>query len=115
MRTLLAATAVVLAASAPAGAAPTGLRGVVTRGPISPVCSVERPCSAPAKGVTLTFSRRHHSWTATTDTAGRYRIVLRPGTYTVTMASQPLARAWTVVVPAGRFAVKNFSVDTGIR
>jgi hypothetical protein len=115
MRTI-ALCAAILALAAPAAAATSGLRGVVARWPVTPVCRAGVPCSAPAKGVTLTFRRLARSWSAKTDDRGRYRIHLRPGTYTVTVSTQrPGLPAWKVVVPRGRVAVHNFLIDTGIR
>src|SRR5207244_2360724 len=34
-----------------------GLQGKVARGPITPICTLGKPCSAPARGLTLSFSR----------------------------------------------------------
>ena len=115
MRTLTLAVAVLVVA-VPAAAATSGLRGVVTRGPITPVCRAEVPCSAPAKHVQLTFSRLGRSWRTTTDDHGRYRIALRPGVYAVAVSTQrPGLPAFKAVVPRGRVAVRNFEIDTGIR
>ena len=117
----IALLALVLAV-APAGAAivPSGLRGVVTRGPITPVCAAERPCDAPAKHATLLFSR-HGSIVGrtTTDMEGRYRIQLPPGLYQVsrTVASK-IGRGLEpdqARVRSGRFVRVDFSIDTGIR
>jgi hypothetical protein len=106
----------VLLLAVPAAASTSGLRGVVTRGPITPVCSAERPCSAPAQRIELTFVRRGHTWTTKTDDHGRYRIVLRPGVYSVTVATQrPGLPAFKATVPRGRVGVRNFTIDTGIR
>ena len=107
----------VLAFAVPASAATkSGLRGIVMRAPVSPVCSAELKCSAPAKGVELTFVRRGHTWKTTTDADGRYRILLRPGIYTVAInpgIHEP--RSWRVTVVRGIVAVHNFTFDTGIR
>ena len=35
----------------------SGLHGVVTRGPTRPVCEIGVPCSQPAVGAVLVFSR----------------------------------------------------------
>ena len=60
--------------------APSGLRGIVTRGPIGPVCVAEQPCTEPAPVVTLVFaSGGHVVGKTTTDGEGRYRIRLAPG------------------------------------
>ena len=104
--------------AAPAAAAgPSGLRGVVRRGPIRPVCQVGVPCSAPAQHVTLVFLRNGAAaGRVTTDGQGRYRILLAPGAYAVRIAGVRFGfRPQQVSVPAGRIAVRPFSIDTGIR
>ena len=93
-----------------------GLRGLVTRGPITPVCREGVPCSAPAKNVRLTFARGPVSRSVTTGVDGRYRIALAAGAYTVKIAGARFGYApRSVVVPAGRVVVRNIAIDTGIR
>jgi|SRR5471032_307957 len=121
MRALVAAfsTLAIVAtlALASAGAAATsGLRGTVMRGPVTPVCAAESPCDAPAKHVAVIFMRNGISHTATTDANGHYRIALAPGTYVVRIAAgRSMNGSKTVLVPVGRYGVRNFSIDTGIR
>ncbi len=84
-----------------------------------PVCMVGKPCSKPAAGVTLTFTRRGSpARHVVTKSDGTYRIVLAPGHYTVRVVPRSrierLSPA-TVVVPAGAFARQRFVIDTGIR
>ncbi len=111
---ILTVTALVLAASA--GATVGGLRGVVTRGPISPVCVVGEPCSAPAKGVLVTFARGSVTRSVTTDSRGRYRVSLSAGTWTIRIARARFGyQPRSVRVPTGAFAVRNIQIDTGIR
>jgi hypothetical protein len=112
----------VLLAVAPAGAATTssGLRGVVMRGPISPVCHADEPCSEPAGNVTLLFARNGRVMgRSTTDNAGRYRVALPAGVYRVSRtASRGIGRGLEprqARVQAGRFVRVDFSIDTGIR
>lgn len=112
--------AVLIAGSAHAAPSPGGLKGVVTRGPIVPVCTAEGPCDAPARHVTLLFSRRGAPAGRTvTDAAGAYRVSLRAGVYAVRRAgSAPIDRGLEpnrVRVHAGRFTRVDFSIDTGIR
>jgi hypothetical protein len=109
-------------AVAPAGAAtvPSGLRGVVTRGPITPVCAAEQPCDGPAKHATLLFSRNGSVvGRTTTDLEGHYRVQLPPGLYQVSRAvASKIGRGiepdHARVRPA-RFVRVDFSIDTGIR
>jgi hypothetical protein len=106
------------ATSAPAGP-PSGLRGVVTRSPIMPVCMEGVPCSAPAKNTPLVFFRAGRSVRTQTDSLGHYRIALVPGWWRVRTAAVPRIGSGiephTVRVLAGRFRVVNLDIDTGIR
>jgi hypothetical protein len=122
MRATFVITAVALLVSvAPVSASvatpPTGLRGTVTRGPVTPVCRTGVPCTAPAKHVTVTFTRNGVSKTVVTGDEGRYSIALAAGTYGVRIG--PLLHVTftprTAVVTAGRMTNRNFSIDTGIR
>jgi len=84
------------------------------------MCVAEQPCTAPAKNVTLLFSRGGRIvGRAVTDSAGRYRLrlpaglyaVRRPVTVTIGRGMEPnRARVY-----AGRFVRVDFSIDTGIR
>lgn len=105
-----------------ASAVPTsGLRGLVKKGPITPVCSAGRPCSARAPNVTLVFSRRGFiTVRATTDGKGKYRVTLRPGAYTVQVkaSAMPIGRGLSpriVHVIASEYSRQDFMLDTGIR
>jgi carboxypeptidase family protein len=112
---VIAVCALVLAV--PAGAATGGLRGVVTRGPVTPVCKVGTPCDAPAKNVTVIFVRNGVSRSVTTDDSGRYLIRLGAGTWAVRIPSAAKFgfKPQTAYVRAGVVRVQNFSIDTGIR
>jgi hypothetical protein len=92
----------------------SGLFGVVMRGPITPVCTADSPCDAPAAGVTLLFWRNGAvAGRVVTGRDGKYRIALRPGVYAVQGPKRmtPLG----VRVVAGHFTRQNFGVDTGSR
>lgn len=114
-------TGVVVGLSAPAAPAITsmsGLRGVVMRGPLTPVCVVERPCFAPARRVVVRFSSDRVVRSTKTDEHGRYEISLAPGRYTVRVGKSgafkpPQPRV--VRVRAGVVARIDLYVDTGIR
>ena len=94
----------------------SGLYGTVTRGPITPVCVAEQPCSAPVSGAVIVFSRSGGEAARTrTATNGTYRIALTPGTYLVrVLQARPVDPA-TAGVPRGHFRHVDFSIDTGIR
>ena len=94
------------------------------RGPIAPVCAVGQPCDAPAKDVTLVFSRNGEVVRRTkTNDKGRYRVALAPGLYSVRLGKaqrqvQRIGRGLQptrVRVLADRFRRVDFSIDTGIR
>jgi hypothetical protein len=98
----------------------SGLRGVVMRGPTSPVCFESEPCEEPAAGVVLQFRRSGNLVArARTGPAGGYSVQLRPGLYAVRLG--PVARIGTelapdvVRVPRGRLARIVFHIDTGIQ
>ncbi|TML13678.1 MAG: hypothetical protein E6G33_11525 [Actinobacteria bacterium] len=98
----------------------SGLRGVVMRGPVMPVCMVGQPCDEPAANLKLIFVRdRIVAGRARTDAQGRYRVVLRPGRYSVRIPGKVLIGRGiappTVRVLRGRFLRVDFFVDTGIR
>jgi hypothetical protein len=122
VRALVLAIAVLALASAFAGAADSrtasGLRGVVMRGPTSPICH-DDSCEAPAKGLVLRFSRNgQFKAQAKTNQMGRYLIKLRPGTYAVTtLALRPRQRLTPqlVRVPRGRVKRVDFHLYTGIQ
>jgi len=114
------ALVIVAGAGAQTAALSSGLRGVVVRGPIAPVCVAEGPCTEPARNVTLLFSRNSRIvGRAVTDTAGRYRVRLPAGVYAVRRpGSMGIGRGIEpnhARVSAGRFSRVDFSIDTGIR
>jgi hypothetical protein len=106
------------AGSADSGTA-TGLRGLVKRGPITPVCRVGVPCDEPARGVKLVFSRSGKVVaTATTNQKGWYRIRLRSGRYAVHTNRRGYEQRTSpsaATVPTDRVARRDFHIDTGIR
>ena len=117
---LVAALAsVAVGATSTHAVSPSGLRGVVTRSPITPVCIEGVPCSAPAKNTPLVFFQRRRSVRTRTDRVGRYRVTLAPGWWSVRTATAPRIGSGiephTVRVFAARFRVVNLDIDTGIR
>jgi hypothetical protein len=120
MRVLAALAAFVAVSAAGAATTSSGLRGLVTRGPITPVCAAEVPCDGPAKHVTLVFSRNGRVVRrATTSDQGRYRVALAPGLYSVRLQVKQLVgrglQPEKARVMANRFRRVDFSIDTGIR
>lgn len=114
---VLAVLALIEAVSESATA--SGLRGLVTLSPTRPVCIEELPCSKPAAGVVLVFRRDGGSVTrVTTRPDGTYRVLLRPGRYTVVAPRYRFGSGIApheVRVPRGRVAHLDFEIDTGIQ
>ena len=107
MAVLLAAVALV-----------SGVQGLVTKGPTTPVCRQGEPCTAPVQ-VTLLFHRAGHTYRTRSRPDGRYRILLSPGYYTVTTLERvDIGRNITprsIHVRRGHVDRLDFSIDTGIR
>lgn len=108
-----------LGATSADATAPSGLRGLVTRSPIMPVCMEGVPCAAPAKNMRLDFFRKGRKVSTRTDSTGRYRVALAPGWWNVRTAKPLLIGSGisprNIRVYAGRFRVVNLDIDTGIR
>jgi hypothetical protein len=111
--------ALALGCGSAGGGTATGLQGYVKRGPTMPVCRVGVPCTEPARGVKLMFSRSGKVVaTATTNKKGWYHVTLRPGRYGVRTnkrgpESTPQPR--TATVPTSTVRRRDFMLDTGIR
>jgi len=119
----IAGSSVVLAAGSVLGASPGSaqtaspgsLAGVVTAGPTTPVCIAGQPCTRPAAGVVLVFSRGGTAVARVTVRAdGSYRVRLAAGLYVVRASSGRLEPV-SVRVRAGTTKRADFSIDTGIR
>jgi len=119
----LALLALALLLAAPAAAAggqggrKTGvLRGIVTRGPVAPLCTPALACREPARDVTLVFLRDERAVARTTTGAGGvYRVVLAAGRYRIRV---PGAWRWAptrALVRAGHGSRLDVAIDTGIR
>ncbi len=113
----LSATAVAGSSTRFAGA--TGLEGLVTRGPITPVCRDDIPCEGPAANLTLFFrSTGVGTVSVRTDDQGRYRVTLKAAIYSVTTNAGRIGHGPTPGRVKVRFAHLDridFSIDTGIR
>ena len=97
-----------------------GLHGIVMRGPTMPVCKAGTPCSEPAVGVLLIFSRGDRAVARVRSGAGgRYSVRLAAGRYTVRL--DPTARIGFGLRPAAVRVTRgvdrrlDFAIDTGIR
>jgi hypothetical protein len=96
----------------------SGLHGVVTRGPTTPVCRVGTPCSEPAVDVLLVFTRDGRiAARARTGVGGVYSVRLPPGSYAVRLNPSPAIGGLSprqVRVRVG-MTREDFRIDTGIR
>jgi hypothetical protein len=96
----------------------SGFQGIVTKGPIVPVCRAGTPCDAPVQ-VTLLFHRAGHTYRTRSGRNGRYRILLAPGYYAVTTLERigigRNVKPRTVHVTRAHVDRLDFSIDTGIR
>jgi hypothetical protein len=93
-----------------------GLRGQVTIGPTAPVCRAGEPCTKPATGVLLTFTRGARRVSTRTDrTTGRYRVTLPAGVWSVRASAGMRIAPAAVNIATTRVTVRNFLIDTGIR
>ena len=111
---LAASLALVAGAGAHRTTLRSGLYGTVMRGPITPVCVAEQPCSAPAAGAVLVFARGAVIDRVTVASDGSYRLRLPAGTYSVRSGAKKLEPTLARVY-LGRMARLDFSIDTGIR
>ena len=112
--------AVTVSVGAASGSTGSGLHGLVTRGPITPVCSVDQPCDEPAANVQLVFVRNGVVVSRVrTSATGKYRLALSPGRYAVRLPGKPglgrIVKPQTARVLRGRYARVDFAIDTGIR
>jgi hypothetical protein len=107
-----------LALPAAATTSPSGLRGIVLRGPTQSVCREGVPCEAPAANVVLQFSQAGRVvGRASTGPRGGYRVLLAPGRYAVSTVRRTIEAGLTprvAVVPRGRLARVDFHLETGI-
>jgi hypothetical protein len=97
----------------------TGLTGVVTRGPVTPVCRVDLPCSAPFVGTFSVLQGTKVIGTFQSDSEGRFTVMLYPGTYSVVLTDAtllgPFRQSKTVTVVSPGLTTVNLEFDTGIR
>jgi hypothetical protein len=115
---LFALVAACVAAAPASSTVGSGLLGVVKQ-PMG-TCLQSSDCNGAAAGIVLAFSTEGRPVKRVTSNArGRYRIMLRPGTYTVTapLMESPRVRVLpkTVRVTKGSIRRVDFLIDTGVR
>jgi hypothetical protein len=96
---------------------PTGIvRGTVTRGPVTPICSEAQPCCVPATGVRLVFLRNGRPIAHTTTRIdGSCRIRLATGRYGIRVRGWRRWRPTHMIVRRGHVTRLDIALDTGIR
>jgi hypothetical protein len=112
------AVVLLVMAAAASGSTRSGVYGTLTRGPITPVCVAEQPCTAPVPNTAIRFyaaGTEHLVGQTRTGGDGRYRMVLPAGRYTVRVVPQRRLRTAAIRVPVARFVHLDLSIDTGIR
>jgi hypothetical protein len=98
----------------------TGLTGVVVRGPIAPVCAIDRPCDAPFSAAFDVYEDARRVAGFRSDADGRFTVTLPAGSYRVIPAAdapilQPPAQVKTVEVRTVGLTEIRLQFDTGIR
>lgn len=97
----------------------TGITGVVTRGPVTPVCRVDVPCSAPFVATFSVLQGTKVIGSFRSDSEGRFTVMLYPGTYSVIPTDAtllgPSGQSKTVTVGSPGLTILNLEFDTGIR
>lgn len=117
-----AAVAIMAAAcGGPTSTTPTtGLAGTVVRGPVTPVCSVNVPCSAPfSAGFTVDGNGTAVAHFRSDD-SGHFTVMLVPGVYQVVPDADapllaPTSQVKTVTVQESGLTMVTLEFDTGIR
>ena len=118
---LLVAGALACSTATPGGdETESGIEGVVTRGPIQPVCVVNAPCDEPFAALFHVIQGGRELATFRSDRQGQFSIELLPGDYTITPDSTapilfPTQQAKTVRVKPNSKVRVELDFDTGIR
>jgi len=117
------ATAVLTTAGCGAATSPTpktGLTGTVERGPVTPVCSVNVPCSAPfSAGFTVDTNGAVVAHFRS-DAEGHFTVMLPPAVYQVIPDADapllaPSSQVKTVTVQGAGITSVTLEFDTGLR
>jgi len=123
MRTVLLVACLAAAAgcTSVAPSATTGLTGIVTRGPVTPVCRIDIPCDAPFSASFIVQQNGRAVATFRSAQMGQFTVFLGPGGYTIVPNADapiivPTAQTRSVTVAdTGTLTVVRLMFDTGIR
>ncbi len=113
--------AVIAGCAGPTGIADTTtVTGTVLRGPVMPVCQTDTPCDAPFRAMFTVFRGSRPVASFSSDSTGRYTVMLSPGAYRVVAASDapilnPGMQSRTIEVTNGDTETIDLTFDTGIR
>ena len=100
--------------------ATTGLTGVVTRGPTTPVCQVQTPCDAPFSATFTVEQNGRRITDFRSDANGRFTVMLPTGVYRIVPGADapiisPQSQAKSAEVLPGGLTEIRLDFDTGIR
>jgi hypothetical protein len=118
---LVFATIATAACQSPTQSTPaTGLSGIVVRGPITPVCQIDKPCDSPFSADFIVERNGRQVGQFRSDSAGLFTVWLSPGIYRIIPGSDaPLivaaSQARQVEVGAVGLTNVRLEFDTGIR
>ncbi len=119
---LLLLMAACLACGQVNGATPTGIQGIVTVRPTRPGpirAGSERPDAAPLSNASFTVTNEKGSVTSfTTDTQGRFRVLLKPGHYIVALTENRFPRPcgpFEIDVVPDKMTDAQWRCDSGMR
>jgi hypothetical protein len=98
----------------------TGLSGIVLRGPVTPVCQVDKPCDGPFSADFIVERNGKQVGQFRSDSAGLFTVWLSPGVYRIIPGSDapliiPTSQAKQVEVGAIGLTNVRLEFDTGIR
>jgi hypothetical protein len=113
---------IVIAVVTTADACNSGILGTITLGPTCPVERGGMTCSKPYAGTVDIYGHSDRLIkTVRSNADGKFRVRLKPGTYTLKPQPRdparpyPMGKPVTVTVKAGSYASVNIQYDTGIR
>ena len=98
----------------------TGLQGIVLRGPIQPVCTIDQPCDAPFSAAFVVSQGDQEIARFRSDSAGHFKVALPPGGYSVVPEESaplmfPQFQRHEVEVGSEGYTTVTLQFDTGIR
>ena len=105
----------------PLGIGNSGIKGEVSIGPVTPVCTADQPCTVPYQATILIYkSTGTFVQSVQSDTLGNFTVALLPGTYRLVPVMPnpnnfPIADQQIVTVVKDEYTRVEIFYDTGIR